>query len=77
MADLKTSRRRATIWTMVITLLIIAACGFAFGTVVETTLVEEIAKWVIGGIGVSCITGLFAYILAPIFWLSKHGEEEE
>ena len=76
MADMKKFRRRATIWTMVITLLIIAACWFAFGTVVEATLVEEIAKWVVGGLGVSCITGLFAFILSPVFWYSKHGEEE-
>lgn len=76
MSKVKEFRKKAVIWTMIITLLIVAACGLGFGTVVEATLAEEIAKWVVGALGLSCITGFFAFIISPVVWSSKHGEEE-
>lgn len=70
-------RKKVVIWTMVLTFLLVIGLGLGFGSVVEATLAEEIAKWIIGGIGVSCITGFFAFIISPTIWYSKHGEEEE
>lgn len=77
MSQAKKFRKKAVIWTMVITFALVVSLGLGFGTMVEATLIEEVAKWIIGGLGVSCITGFFAFIIAPVIWFSKHGEEEE
>ena len=76
MTELRKFRKKAVIWTMILTFALVVGLGLGFGAVVEATLAEEIAKWVIGGIGVSCITGFFAFIISPLAWHSKHGEEE-
>ena len=68
MLDKRTFCKRAIIWTMIITFLIIGGIGLAFGKIVDATLFEEVAKWVVMGGGVSCITGMFAYILSPLVW---------
>ena len=74
---MKKYRKKAVIWTVVITLLIVAGLGIAFGTVVEGGLLAEIAKWALGGAFVSCITGFFAFIISPYVWLSKNGPDDD
>lgn len=76
MTKLKKFRKKVVIWTMVLTFLLVCGLGLGFGTVVEETLAGEIAKWIIGGAGVSCITGFFAFIIAPVVWHAKYGDEE-
>ena len=62
---------------MIITFVIIGAIGLGFGTVIEATLFEEIAKWVVMGLGVSGITGMFAYILSPLVWHMKNVKKSD
>lgn len=61
---------------MILTFALVVGLGLGFGAVVEATLAEEIAKWILGGLGVSCITGFFAFIISPVVWHAKYGEEE-
>lgn len=72
MLDKRTFCKRAIIWTMIITFLIVGGIGLIFGKIVEATLFEEVAKWVVMGGGLSCITGMFAYILSPLVWHIKY-----
>ena len=67
--------KRFIIWTMVATFVIVGIIGLLFGTVIEANLFEEIAKWVVMGIGISGITGMFAYILSPLFWHIKYDDK--
>ena len=76
MTDKRTFCKRVIIWTMIITFLIICGCGLAFGTIVEATLFEEVAKWIVMGAAVSCIPGMFAYILSPLVWHSLKDKED-
>jgi VIT1/CCC1 family predicted Fe2+/Mn2+ transporter len=77
MLDKRTFCKRAIIWTMIITFVIIGAIGLGFGTVIEATLFEEIAKWVVMGLGVSGITGMLAYILSPLVWHMKNDKKSD
>ena len=77
MLDKRTFCKRAILWTAIITFLIIGGCGLAFGTVIEATLFEEVAKWVVMGLGVSGITGMFAYILSPLVWHMKYDKKND
>ena len=77
MLDKRTFCKRAIIWTMIITFVIIGAIGLGFGTVIEATLFEEIAKWVVMGLGISGITGMFAYILSPLVWHMKNDKKSD
>ena len=76
MSKLRKFRKKAVIWTMILTFALVVGLGLGFGAVVEATLAEEIAKWILGGLGVSCITGFFACIISPVVWHAKYGEEE-
>ena len=60
--------KRVMLWTAIIAAVIIAVLGLCFGKVVEANLFEEVAKWILMGLGVICILEVFAYVLAPFFW---------
>lgn len=60
--------KKFMLWTGIITMVIIAIIGLVFGSVIETTLFAEIAKWFVMGLGVTAIMEGFAYVLAPIFY---------
>ena len=60
--------KRFAIWTAIIVAAVIATLGLLFGKVVEPTLAQEIAKWVVMDIFIIGIFEVFAYVLAPFFY---------
>ena len=64
--------KRFMLWTAIIVAVIILIIGLCFGKVIEANLVEEVGKWIVGGLGIIGIFEVFAYILAPLFWHIKY-----
>ena len=74
---MKKYRKKAVIWTVVITLLIVAGLGLTLGTVLPEGLAITIARWALGGIFTSCITGFIAFLFAPRVWFAKYGKDDD
>ena len=74
---MKKYTKKVVIWTVVITLLIVAGLGIAFGTVLEEGLAITIARWALGGAFTSAITGFIASFIAPRVWFAKNGPSDE
>lgn len=58
--------KRFMIWTAILTMCVVGGIGLAFGTVIEATLFEEVAKWVVMGLGITGIMEVFAFTLGPL-----------
>ena len=72
---------RFAIWTAVAVAVVMLIIGLCFGRVIEETLFGEIAKWVVGTIGLICIFEVFAYTVGQIvydIWIrQKNGDNDE
>ena len=79
--DIKTFCKRFMIWTAIVVAVVMLICGLCFGRVVEASLGEEIAKWVVMYFPICAIFETFAYTLSQFFYhliydKKKGGEEE-
>ena len=57
---------KGAIWIAIITTLVVASCGLLFGSVIEATLFQEIAKWAVANLGIICILETFWYTLGQV-----------
>lgn len=78
--DKRTFMKKFAIWTAVVVAVVMLIIGLCFGKVIEETLFGEIAKWVVGTIGLICIFEVFAYTIGQvaydIFIRPKNGDYE-
>lgn len=79
--DKKTFMRRFALWTAVVVAIVMLVIGLCFGKVVEASLGEEIAKWVVMYFPICAIFETFAYTLSQFFYHviydKKKRDEEE
>ena len=73
--DTKKWVKNAFITVAVVTVAIVALCGLLFGKIVEATLFEEIAKWVLLAVVLAGIMCVICY--APIMILGHIRDEYE
>ena len=58
--------KNGAIWIAVITTIVVAACGLLFGSIIEATLFEEIAKYAVMNLGIIGILETFWYTLGQL-----------
>lgn len=56
------------IWIAVICTIVLAACGLIWGSIIEATLFEEIAKYAVMNLGIIAILETFWYTLGQFAW---------
>lgn len=57
------------LWVGVVLALIALVIGLCFGRVIEGTLFEEVAKWVVmSAFVISIIEGLIYVVIGPLLW---------
>lgn len=66
--DKKKFCKRFMLWTAVVVAVVMLIIGLCFGKVIEDTVFQEVAKWVVMTFVLIGIFEVFAYILAPLFW---------
>lgn len=73
--DKATFVKRVVLWACIITAIVIAVVKAANWSVIEANAFEEIAKMVVGGLGVVAIVGILAYLLAlPLYHHTRWGK---
>ena len=78
--DKLTFMKRFFLWTAIVVAAIILIVGLCFGKVIEGSLGEEIAKWVIMTIGIIGICEVMAYSVGQFvydFWVRPKVEKKE
>lgn len=78
--DKRTFMKKFAIWTAIVVAIVMAVIGLCFGKVIEASLGEEIAKWVVMTVVVIGIFEVFAYTLGQIaydIWVRpKNGDKD-
>ena len=73
--DKVTWMKKAFLWVGIVAAVIIAVIGLCFGQVIEGNLFEEVAKWIVVGIGVIGILECFVYIVGPYIYHDTHKDD--
>lgn len=75
--DKATFVKRNAIWAAIITAVIIAVVKIANWSIIEANAFEEIAKMVVGGIGVCIIVAILACLVSlPLYHHTKYGKDK-
>ena len=69
--------KNGAIWLAVITTLIVAACGLIWGSIIEATLFEEIAKYAVMNLGIIAVVETLWYTLGQFLfhWSEDYKEK--
>lgn len=78
--DKKTFMKRCALWTAVVVAVVMLILGLCFGKVIEETLFDEIAKWVVMTVVIIGIFEVFVYTLGQVaydIWVRpKNGDKD-
>lgn len=69
--------KNGAIWIAVITTVIVAVCGLLFGSVIEATLFEEIAKYAVMNLGIIAVMETLWYTVGQFLfhWSEDYKEK--
>ena len=57
---------KGALWIAILCTIVVAACGLIWGSVIEATLFEEIAKYAVVNLGIIAILETFWYTLGQV-----------
>jgi len=68
---------KGAMWIAIICTIVVAACGLIWGSIIEGSLIAEIAKYAVGNLGIICILETMWYSLGQIcyFWQKDYREQ--
>ena len=59
---------KGALWIAIICTIVVAACGLLWGSIIEGSLVAEIAKYAVGNLAIIAILETFWFSLGQIFY---------
>ena len=75
--DFRNFMIKGAIWVAVICTLVVAACGLIWGSIIEGSLIAEIAKYAVGNLAIIVILESFWYTLGQFLfhWSDDYKEK--